>query len=468
MSVKREGELFIPFLSLITDVLVVEFSILFAYWLRFYSPLVAWFPVTKGFPPFHTYLEASILVMIVWIFIFQHFGMYHLRRNVTPVDEFYLIIKAVSLGMLLMMSFSFFYRDFSFSRLVFLYIWIICILLLTISRTMLIFIEHRRHRKGKGVLKVALVGHSPKLHAVIENINQFPGLGLKICGYIGEKNESISQIAHLGLIAELPMIIRNRGIHTLIISPEEQAGKNLWSILKLCEGLNVEFLLLPDLLEIFTNQLHIYQIGRLPTLQIRDVRMKGWQGVLKRIFDVVFSIFILIMLSPLFLLIGLIIKFDSKGRIFYKQDRVGFDGKEFLIYKFRTMREDAEAETGPVWTTEDDPRRTRVGKFLRRTSLDELPQFFNVLKGDMSVVGPRPERKFFVDKFKTQIPRYLERHRVKSGLTGWAQINGLRGNSPIEERTQYDIYYIENWSLAFDFKIILKTIWAVIVGENSY
>lgn len=468
MSVKREGELFIPFLSLVTDILVVEFSMLLAYWLRFYSPLVAWFPVTKGFPPFQAYLEASILVMIVWIFIFQQFGMYHLRRNVTPVDEFSQIIKAVSLGMLIMMSLSFFYRDFSFSRLVFLYIWILSVLLLTFSRTLLIYVENRRHRKGKGVLKVALVGHSSKLHPVIENITKFPGLGLKICGHIGEKDESIPQIAHLGTISDLPLIIRNNGIHTLIIAPEVQAGQNLWSILKLCEGLNVEFLLLPDLLEIFTSQLQIYQIGGLPTLRIRDVRMKGWQGVLKRIFDVVFSVVILIILSPLFFIIGLIIKTDSKGKIFYQQDRVGFDGREFLIYKFRTMREDAEAKTGPVWASEDDPRRTRVGKFLRRTSLDELPQFFNVLKGDMSVVGPRPERKFFVDKFKTRIPRYLERHRVKSGVTGWAQINGLRGNSPIEERTQYDIYYIENWSLAFDFKIILKTVWAVIVGENSY
>ncbi len=468
MSVKREGELFIPFLSLVTDILVVEFSMLFAYWLRFYSPLGAWIPVTKGFPPFQAYLEASVLVMIVWIIIFQHFGLYQLRRNVTPVDEFYQIIKAVSLGMLIMMSLSFFYRDFSFSRLVFLYIWIISILVLTFSRTILISIEHRRHRNGKGVLKVALVGQSQKLHAVIENINKFPGLGLKICGHIGEKNEAFPQMAHLGQTSELPEIIRNKGIHTLIIAPEEQMRENLWSILKLCEGLNVEFLLLPDLMEIFTNQLQIYQLGGIPTLRIRDVRMKGWQGVLKRIFDVVFSLMTLIILSPVFLVIGFIIKLDSKGRIFYRQDRVGFDGKEFMIYKFRTMREDAEAQTGPVWASEDDPRRTRVGKFLRRTSLDELPQFFNVLKGDMSVVGPRPERKFFVEKFKTQIPRYLERHRVKSGLTGWAQINGLRGNSSIEERTQYDIYYIENWSLAFDFKIILKTTWAVIVGENSY
>jgi exopolysaccharide biosynthesis polyprenyl glycosylphosphotransferase len=468
MSIKREGELFIPFLSLVLDVLVIEFSLLFAYWLRFYSPLINWFPVTKGFPPFQAYLEASIFLVVVWIFIFRHFDFYRPRRNTTPIDEFYQIIKAVSLGMLTMMSMSFFYRGFSFSRLVFLYIWLISIFLLTISRTILIYIEHRRHRNGKGVLNVALLGKALTLHSIIENINKFPGLGLKICGHIGEKNDALPQIAHLGSISELPEIIRKKGIHTLIIASGERPGEDLWSILNLCEGLNVEFLLLPDLVEIFTSQLQIFQIGGLPTLRIKDVRMKGWQGLIKRAFDILFSIITLIILSPLFFIIGLFIKMDSKGRIFYKQDRVGFDGKEFMIYKFRTMREDAEAVTGPVWATEQDPRRTRVGKFLRRTSLDELPQFFNVLKGDMSVVGPRPERKFFVEKFKTQIPRYLERHRVKSGLTGWAQINGLRGNSPIEERTQFDIFYIENWSLAFDFKIILKTIRAVMVGENSY
>jgi len=176
----------------------------------------------------------------------------------------------------------------------------------------------------------------------------------------------------------------------------------------------------------------------------------------------------LIIFSPLFLLIAIIIKLTSRGTVFYQQKRVGLDGYEFNLYKFRTMTTEAEEKTGPVWTKKDDARVTGVGKVLRRLSLDELPQFFQVLKGHMSLVGPRPERPFFVEKFKDQVPKYHERHRVKTGMTGWAQVNGLRGDVPIEERTKYDIYYVENWSLWLDIKIILMTLWTVVQGENSY
>jgi len=468
MSIKREGELLLPFLSLVTDILVIEFSLLFSYWLRFYSPLVEWIPVTKGFPPFEAYWLGSIWLVLGWIFIFFRFGLYGARRNASPVDEFYLIIKAVSLGMLVMMSLSFFYRGFSFSRMVFVYVGGTSILFLTISRTLCIYFERWRHRQGKGVLNVAIVGSGQTAHLIFENIHNNPGLGLVVKGYLGKPGDFSLKTNHLGTINALPKIIRQNQIHILILALAERQHETLWSILKITEGLNVEFLLLPDLVEMMTSQLQIFQIGNASTLRIKDIRIKGWQGVLKRAFDIIFSICVLILLSPVYLLIALLVKLDSKGTVFYRQERIGYDGNEFTIYKFRTMQEAAEAATGPVWASEEDPRRTRTGKFLRRTSLDELPQFYNVIKGEMSVVGPRPERKFFVDKFKDEIPRYLERHRVKSGLTGWAQVNGLRGNSPIEERIKYDIFYIENWSLGFDLKIILKTVMAVIVGENSY
>jgi exopolysaccharide biosynthesis polyprenyl glycosylphosphotransferase len=185
-------------------------------------------------------------------------------------------------------------------------------------------------------------------------------------------------------------------------------------------------------------------------------------------FDIVFSSMLLILFSPIVLLISLLIKLNSKGSIFYSQDRVGLDGNSFNVYKFRTMKTDAEKHTGPVWASQDDPRVTKVGKFLRRTSLDEIPQFINVLRGDMSVVGPRPERPHFVNQFKDVVPKYLDRHLLKTGITGWAQVNGLRGQAPIEERTKYDLYYIENWSLAFDIKIILKTIYSVMFGKDAY
>ncbi|OVE79079.1 hypothetical protein BVY01_03510 [bacterium I07] len=206
----------------------------------------------------------------------------------------------------------------------------------------------------------------------------------------------------------------------------------------------------------------------MPVLMVKDVPIRGWNLVFKRLFDLVFSSLGLLVLWPVFGLAALLIKLSSKGDVFYRQDRVGLDGKEFRLIKFRSMILDAENESGPVWTVEKDPRVTGVGKILRRTSIDELPQLVNVWKGEMSLVGPRPERQHFVEQFKDEVPKYLERHRVKSGMTGWAQVNGLRGNVSIAERTQYDVYYVENWSLLFDVKIILMTLGAVMTGKNSY
>lgn len=468
MSFRREGELLIPFLSVLNDIVVIEFSLILSYWLRFYSPLVQWIPVSKGFPPFSAYLNGSFFLVGAWLIIFKRFGLYASRRNVTPIDEAGRLVKAVSMGMLVMMAATFFYRGFSYSRLVFLLVWFNSIFLLTLTRVLILYLEKWRHQRNQGLLNVVLIGTGSPIQIVLENIFRTPGYGYHVAGYVSDGETNYKQIPRLGKIDELPQLVRQHQIHVLALALTEDQHKLVWSIMKSCEGLNVEFLLLPDLMEMMTSQLQVVPFCGVSALKLKEVRIKGWQGISKRIFDVTVSLVALIILSPVFFLVALLIKLDSKGSIIYKQERVGFDGKEFLILKFRTMQTGAEQKTGPVWAKLNDPRRTRIGTFLRRTSIDELPQLINVLRGDMSLVGPRPERKFFVEKFKEEIPRYLERHRVRSGMTGWAQVNGLRGNTPIEERTKYDIYYVENWSLAFDMKIILKTLSAVISGENSY
>jgi exopolysaccharide biosynthesis polyprenyl glycosylphosphotransferase len=226
--------------------------------------------------------------------------------------------------------------------------------------------------------------------------------------------------------------------------------------------------MVPDLLELMTSRVRIQELYGIPFIRIKGVPMTTWNLIVKRSFDVVVSGICLILASPVLASIALLIKLDSRGPIYYSQERVGLDGRPFRLLKFRTMRVDAESGTGPVWAKKDDPRKTRIGGFLRRFSLDELPQLLNVLRGEMSIVGPRPERQHFVDQFKKEIPKYLDRHRVKTGMTGWAQVNGLRGNAPIEERTKFDVYYVENWSLVFDLKIILKTVRAVIFGTDAY
>jgi exopolysaccharide biosynthesis polyprenyl glycosylphosphotransferase len=217
-----------------------------------------------------------------------------------------------------------------------------------------------------------------------------------------------------------------------------------------------------------TSLVQIKHIEGIPFLGIKSPALSTWNFIMKRTFDLVFASSILFISSPLLLIIAILIKLDSKGPVIYFQERIGLNGEVFRVIKFRSMRTDAEHATGPVWSKKHDSRATRIGKILRRLSLDELPQIINVIKGDMSVVGPRPERQHFVEQFKKEVPRYLERHRVRTGMTGWAQVNGLRGNASITERTKYDIYYIENWSLTFDLKIILKTIHAVLLGNDAY
>jgi exopolysaccharide biosynthesis polyprenyl glycosylphosphotransferase len=263
-------------------------------------------------------------------------------------------------------------------------------------------------------------------------------------------------------------LIRAHNIDVVLISLNDEEHVYLYNLVRDCQGLNAEIMMIPDILELMTSLVQIKHIGGIPFLGIKSPALSTWNSIIKRTFDLVFVSCILLITSPLYLIIVIFIKLDSKGPVLYYQERIGLDGEVFRVIKFRSMRIDAEQATGPVWSKKNDSRVTRFGNILRRFSLDELPQLINVLKGDMSVVGPRPERPHFVEQFKKQVPRYLERHRVRTGMTGWAQVNGLRGNASIAERTKYDIYYIENWALTFDVKIILKTLHTVLFGKDAY
>jgi exopolysaccharide biosynthesis polyprenyl glycosylphosphotransferase len=275
-------------------------------------------------------------------------------------------------------------------------------------------------------------------------------------------------IDFLGHLSHVPQFIKDHKVDIVLVSLTYKDHPQLYELVRDCEGLNTEIMMVPDMLELMTSRVRIKELHGIPFIKIKSVPLTTWNLIVKRSFDVATSAFFLILSSPLIAVIAVLIGLDSKGPLFYRQERVGLDGKTFRLIKFRTMRADAEKETGPVWTHKNDPRKTKVGTFLRRFSLDELPQLLNVIKGDMSIVGPRPERPHFVNQFGKEIPKYLDRHRVKTGMTGWAQVNGLRGNAPIEERTKYDVYYVENWSLVFDIKIILKTVHAVLFGKDAY
>jgi Undecaprenyl-phosphate glucose phosphotransferase len=239
-------------------------------------------------------------------------------------------------------------------------------------------------------------------------------------------------------------------------------------IIALCDRSTISVKVFPDVFQFIAGQVTIDDLGGLPLLAVRDVALRGWKLSLKRAVDIVGSAVLLVFLSPLLLLVGILIKLDSPGPVFYVQERMGLDARPFPMLKFRSMRQNAESETGPVWAKPGDARRTRLGGIMRRFSIDELPQFINVLIGDMSLVGPRPERPVFVEQFRQSIPRYMDRHREKAGVTGWAQVNGLRGDTSITERTKYDLWYIENWSLLLDFKIILRTVFKALNDRNAY
>ena len=234
-----------------------------------------------------------------------------------------------------------------------------------------------------------------------------------------------------------------------------------------CQPLDVDVQLVPEILSMWTRRVRFEEVDGLPLLRLRDLPLVGWNGVMKRTLDLLVSGLLLILLSPLFLGIAITVRMDSPGPVFHRQDRVGRDRRHFTMLKFRSMRVDAESQTGPVWASENDPRRTRVGAFLRKWSLDELPQLWNVFRGEMSLVGPRPERPVFVEQFEQRVHDYYDRHRVKSGVTGWAQVHGLRGNVPIEERTRYDLYYVENWSLWLDLRILWLTLSAVLLHRGE-
>jgi exopolysaccharide biosynthesis polyprenyl glycosylphosphotransferase len=272
----------------------------------------------------------------------------------------------------------------------------------------------------------------------------------------------------IGKLAELPDRVREAQADRVFIALPGADHETLLHLIKTCEDLRVDFRMLPDLFEIITTRVSADVIDGIPLVGVRRSQLTGVARVLKRSFDLGVSLVLLVLLSPLMLVLAAVIKLTSLGPIFYRQERVGRDGLVFTVLKFRSMVLDAEAATGPVFTAPDDARRTGVGRFMRRFSLDELPQLINIIRGEMSLVGPRPERPFFVERFSAEIPRYLERHQVQPGVTGWAQVNDLRGDTSIANRTIYDIYYIENWSLVLDIKILLLTMGRVFLHRHAY
>jgi exopolysaccharide biosynthesis polyprenyl glycosylphosphotransferase len=418
--------------------------------------------VLTEIPPLQAYIEGTLFIIPAWLLIFQSRRMYAVRRNAYISDECIAIVKIVTIGMLIVMSAAFFYRAFSYSRVVFGLMWVFAILFLTTGRILAISFERSLYRRGKELKNVVLIGSGEMAFKVFRALTQARFLGYNIAGYAADRKSrspNFSTLRYLGPITGIGALIESERIELVLIALPYSDHSKVVQLVHECEGRTIEVMFVPDMLEIITSRLRVREIEGIPFITIKGLAMSTWGRIFKRIFDLAVSFILLVLLFPLFLLLAIVITLDSRGPVFYYQERIGFDGKSFRMIKFRSMKVGSDAGESEInLGKKDDPRRTRTGVFLRKTSIDEFPQLINVLRGEMSLVGPRPERSDYVPHLKKVIPKYLDRHRVKTGMTGWAQVNGLRGGTSLEDRIAYDLYYIEHWSMTFDIKILLRTI----------
>tara|TARA_B100000686_G_scaffold255335_1_gene266770 strand:- start:49 stop:1251 length:1203 start_codon:yes stop_codon:yes gene_type:complete len=399
-------------------------------------------------------------------------GVYRMHKVIKLRHEFYQLLRGTFTLFLLTLVAAFFYRDFSYSRVHTLYFLICYLNLLFLSRFLTRWSLEWLHKRGKNVESILLIGEGDTASKFIEKLERFKTLGIVLFGVIetGSKIKSKipENIPKLGGINELSSIIQAHEIDQVFIALSSEEQQCLPELKEILAEQWVDVRIIPDLGTFQTLHTEVESFEDMPIVTVVQSPMTGWNQVLKRIIDIFGASIALVLFSPFMLIIAIVIRLTSSGPCLYGQERMGLDGRTFNALKFRSMHFDAESETGAVWASENDERRTKFGTFLRKYSLDELPQLFNVFKGEMSLVGPRPERPVFIDQFKSQIPNYMLRHKVKAGITGWAQINGWRGNTSLEKRIEFDLYYIERWSIWFDIKILFLTFYRGFFGTNAY
>jgi Undecaprenyl-phosphate glucose phosphotransferase len=469
---RRYNRLLVIF-YVVSDAVLAMTAFLLAYIIRF-ELLSGVVPVTKGYPPLEQYLRMLPFIQAIVPIAFYAQGLYHLRRGRTRVDDFFAVfvgtIMAVVIGVGGTLYFQAYYvsdelKDagvYEISQLVWAIFLVVNVIFAYTSRELIREALERRWKAGIGLKRVLIAGAGDLGRLVADKVLEHRELGFKVLGFIDDRatgdHIGYRGLPLLGTLGEADEIIRREKIdHLYVALPLEEHVK----MLGLVEATNregVDLHVVPDLLQFIALRARLENLDGVPIISLNDVPLRGLNSIFKRAIDMAISGLALLGLSIPFLIIAGLIKRTSSGPVFYKQERMGLDGKAFQVFKFRSMYEGAEDETGPVWARDNDPRCTAVGRRLRRFDLDELPQLWNVLRGDMSIVGPRPERPYFVEQFKHRIPQYMLRHKVKAGITGWAQVNGWRGNTSLEKRIEYDLYYIENWSVGLDLKIMWLTL----------
>ena len=451
-----------------------------AYWLRFETGLI---PAPKGQPPIESYLQLAPFIGLLLPFGLWLHGAYRHERIRSRVDDFFAVLIGGLIAVVLGLAGTLFFQAYfvspalkdqgvyEVSRLVWALFLLLCVICAYASRASVRSALEHQWREGVGLKRILVAGTGDVARHVVDKVLHHRGLGYRIVGFVDDRasdRQGYRGLPLLGPLSEVADILRREQVDELYVALSLDEHVKMLELIEVANREFVDVKVVPDLMQVIALRARLEELDGVPIISINDVPLQGLNGLVKRTIDIGIASVALVFLSLPFAVIAALIKVTSPGPVFYRQERMGLDGRPFRVYKFRSMLEDAERETGPVWTRRDDPRRTPVGRVLRQFSLDELPQLWNVIRGDMSLVGPRPERPFFVEQFRQRVPQYMLRHKVRSGLTGWAQVNGWRGDTSIEKRIEYDLYYIENWSVALDFKIMWLTVLRVFFHRHAY
>ena len=464
------------------DVAATCLAWLLAYTLRFHEPLATLVPVTKGVPELARYLLLLPLMALLWPPVMYFHGLYQIRRGRSLIDETFailfsaLIASALTLGATLYVRVYYAFQPevaplWEYSQAVFALFVVLDVLLIGLGRKALRSWQESQWAAGENLTRVLVAGTGELGHAVAEALLAHRRLGYRVIGFLGEGPDAVGHagLPVLGTIETAREAVdASQADQVYVALPLEDHAR----LVPLVQGLSnecVDLKVVPDVVQYATIRASLEDLDGMPIISLNEVPLQGWSSMAKRVMDLAVSSAMLLVLTPVLLVLALLVRLrGGPGPVLLRQERMTLDGKTFQIFKFRTMVDEAEKETGPIFATSDDPRRTKVGAWLRRHNLDELPQLLNVFLGDMSLVGPRPERPPFVQQFRERIPQYMRRHRVKSGMTGWAQVNGWRGNTSIEKRIEFDLYYIENWSLRLDLKILILTLFRGFGQDHAY
>ena len=484
----KENQKFLNRLLVYFDIISMLLAFVLSWYIRFESGLMK----SKDFMSFNDYLIPVIFAIPVYLIIYSFFRLYTPYRTKNIFEEFLNVFRANVLGILILILVLYLIKKIDYSRY-FLFIFASCnTIITTMERSILRSVLKKMRKNGHNIKHILIVGYSNLTEEFLKRIKKNRQWGYHVIGILDDNKKlnvnkykgctnfteyektteeevaaAVQNAGVIGNIDSLEYYLENFSIDEVFITLNIKEYDKLGRIINMCEKSGVRTEIIPDYYKYIPAKPYVEEVDGLPIINIRYIPLDNLgNNLLKRFFDIVCSFLLIALLSPLMIVTAVIIKITSPGPVFFKQERVGLNKRDFNMYKFRSMRVQNAEDEKKEWTTADDPRKTKFGTFMRKTNIDELPQLFNVLKGDMSLVGPRPERPYFVDKFREEIPKYMIKHQVRPGMTGWAQVNGWRGDTSIEKRVECDIYYIENWSFWFDIKILWFTIFKP--SKNAY